>query len=643
MERAAPLPPGSRIGRFRLLRFLGRGGFGEVFEAEDATSGVRVALKVLAQTASQASKRRIEREAAALALLDHPAIPSCVFSGETQGRPFLALGFVPGESLRARLGRGRLTATEAARIGIGLAEALSHCHERGIAHGDVKPENLLVDPAGRLYLLDFGTSEGMGLPPREERSGTPRAMAPEQLAGEPPTPGSDRYQLGLCLYECLVGRPAFPPRPTPEAAIEDRQRIPVLPEDLPIGLRSLLAELLSVDPSERTGLETARRVLEDSLGEVDEAGTLPVPVEGPAVPEAFHANRSDPSLPVAAPETRPAMVPWHESGAAWCLGTGASLAILAAGLPASVALGIPLGLLTFLVVDARSRRVLSARLRPLFLAGSWGGLAPLAASLVGTGWGLSTMIPVGVGNGPLSGLAYIVSGLVLVPLVVGGLFRMLTDARPQAAFEPEVLPSALAEVFAPGLGHLRHGEETGALSVAVVVAASLALLGGPPGLLLSGTLVVISAMMVVARGYVRLREREAEEARLLLDLEDASPEKVRCQAGMALLTARLVEAHRQERWVPEVPRRGAARLRGDPVPALVAGLPEVAPCYKEGRIKILRAGSGLHLYCERHDLCPSPLPREVDRSAPTRDRVAELDGGSEPVPTVAIPATTSPI
>ena len=201
-------------GRYRLVRRIGGGGMGEVWEADDTVLGRRVALKVLVQELADDPRatRRFVREARATAKLTHPNVTRIYDFGRDGGLPYLVMELLEGDTLADRLAGGPLPPAEAARIGAAVADALEAAHSRGIIHRDIKPSNVLVTPAGEVKVMDFGiaaaadethSTTGSGL------YGTAAYISPERAAGHPATPAADIYSLGAVLYELLTGRPPF--------------------------------------------------------------------------------------------------------------------------------------------------------------------------------------------------------------------------------------------------------------------------------------------------------------------------------------------------------------------------------------------------------------------------------------------------
>ena len=186
--------------------------------------------------------------------MQHPGLVGVHDSGiDDDGRPFVVMDFVDGQSLATRLRAGVLSAPAAARLGAALADALAYVHARGIVHRDVKPGNVLLDGEGRPQLTDFGiarlidatrvTATGLVV-------GTAAFMAPEQVRGEVVGPPADVYALGLLLLEAATGRREFEGAAL-ESAIARLHRSPVIPADLPEPLASTIRRMTATDPSER--------------------------------------------------------------------------------------------------------------------------------------------------------------------------------------------------------------------------------------------------------------------------------------------------------------------------------------------------------------------------------------------------------
>jgi tetratricopeptide (TPR) repeat protein len=216
LPRPAPGAPPERIGGYRILRELGRGGAGIVYLAESLTLGRQVALKVLGEQGGTEAVDRFLLEARAIAKLRHPNIVGVHEAGEDGALRFLALELVEGESLRARVTRdGALAPREAVALLEPVARALQHAHAAGLLHRDVKSGNVLVDEDGTPRLADFGLAKDVAvdglLTVTGAVMGTPPYMAPEQAAADHARVDrrADVYGLGATLYEALTGVPPF--------------------------------------------------------------------------------------------------------------------------------------------------------------------------------------------------------------------------------------------------------------------------------------------------------------------------------------------------------------------------------------------------------------------------------------------------
>ena len=247
-------------GRYRLVRRIGLGGMGEVWEADDAVLGRRVALKVLVQGLADDARatKRFVREARASAKLTHPNVTRIYDFGRDGGLPYLVMELLGGDTLADRLAGGPLPPAEAARIGAAVADALDVAHRRGIIHRDIKPGNVLLTPAGEVKVMDFGiaaaadethSTTGSGL------YGTAAYVSPERAAGQAATPAADIYSLGAVLYELLTGRPPFlgdSPVLVVRAHLHERPRpVRELAPWVPAQLADVCEAALAKDPTHR--------------------------------------------------------------------------------------------------------------------------------------------------------------------------------------------------------------------------------------------------------------------------------------------------------------------------------------------------------------------------------------------------------
>ncbi len=207
---------GSRFGPYQLRRLLGRGGMGEVYEAEDTRKNRIVALKLISQQFSgdPMFRARMQREAQEAGRLTEPHVVPIHDYGEIDGKLYLDMRLIDGVSLRDMLQRGGpLAPARAVAIISQIADALDAAHASGVTHRDVKPENILITRNDFAYLVDFGIARAAtdpGLTQTGLAMGTYSYMAPERFSGNPVTYRADVYSLACVLTECLTGSPPFP-------------------------------------------------------------------------------------------------------------------------------------------------------------------------------------------------------------------------------------------------------------------------------------------------------------------------------------------------------------------------------------------------------------------------------------------------
>ncbi len=314
---------GQRIGHYQIVRHLGGGGMGEVYEAIHEQLGRRAAIKVLRPhlAADAQVMARFLNEGRAASVVDHPGIVQILELGQLDGgAPYIVMELLRGETLRARMQRtdGRLPAALSLRIIRQMGDVLVVAHERGIVHRDLKPENLMLvpDPAAeggeRTKLLDFGIAkltEGLlhGGKLRTQTGallGTPVYMAPEQCQGAArATDRSDVYAAGVMLYEMLAGHLPIGGEGLVDlmvghmvaAPIPLRQRDPTIPD----GLAALVHRMLAKNPEERPAMKEVVASVDAFLHAG--AGHVQPPTSGPAMAPAGHAN---PAMAGQAPRTR---------------------------------------------------------------------------------------------------------------------------------------------------------------------------------------------------------------------------------------------------------------------------------------------------------------------------------------------------
>jgi serine/threonine protein kinase/sugar lactone lactonase YvrE len=264
---------GKRFESFVLEEMLGRGGMGEVWSARDLELERPVALKFLrARTASNSDAARIVREAQAASALNHPNIVTIYGVVRSEGIAAIVMELVKGSSLAALRG-APVAVDKVLAIGSQIAQALKAAHERGIVHGDIKPENIVQRHDGYIKVLDFGLArrviaEGM---PAVERPGfgTMRYMSPEQARGESLTASSDIFSFGLVLYELTAGRHPFADQSPAEAMHANLDRTPPAPSSvtprIPSALNSLILAMLAKNAMQRpSAAQVAERL--DAVG-----------------------------------------------------------------------------------------------------------------------------------------------------------------------------------------------------------------------------------------------------------------------------------------------------------------------------------------------------------------------------------------
>ncbi|HEX9052636.1 MAG TPA: protein kinase [Anaeromyxobacter sp.] len=251
------LKPGDVVaGRFELRRELGRGGFGVVYEALDRELGREVAFKAVLPGRRVASRDAdwVQREAKAVACLNHPNIVTLHDLGAAPSGPYLIFELLRGETLAKRMRRGPFAPREAIALATQVARVLDHAHRAGVVHRDLKPGNVFLCEGGRVKVLDFGLAHlfGRGGP---VSGGTPAYMAPEQWRSEPGDERSDLFSLGVLLHRMLAGGVPYPVSrdgSRERSAAEQPGPPPELPKGVaPERVRRLVRRLLEKDPARR--------------------------------------------------------------------------------------------------------------------------------------------------------------------------------------------------------------------------------------------------------------------------------------------------------------------------------------------------------------------------------------------------------
>ena len=295
---------GATVGRYRVARLLGAGGMGRVYLGVQPAINSRVAIKVLTDAAGPELIDRLFAEAYAVNVIRHDNIVDVLDHDRLpDGRAYLVMEYVTGQTLRAMLGAGAGPLAGVVAVLQDVLDALDAAHRAGIVHRDLKPENIMVSTSGRTKVLDFGIAKLGDGPARRTRTGvlmgTPAYMAPEQILGEAVGPGADVYAAGVVLYEATTGHLPFDARSDYHVMRAHVEQAPPAPRahrpDMPAALEAIILRALAKAPDARFA---DARAMADALAEV--APTLP----------------AEPWRPAAATARSPQAVTTHDDDAA---------------------------------------------------------------------------------------------------------------------------------------------------------------------------------------------------------------------------------------------------------------------------------------------------------------------------------------
>ena len=296
----ALIASGTTLGHYIIGVPLGVGGMGEVYEAEDTRLHRRIALKVIRHdvAADPVRRARLEREATAAAMLNHPHVVTVYSLEEDQSRLFITMELVEGSTLADAIPTQGFALNRLLSISIQLADALNAAHTRGIIHRDLKPANVVIARDGVVKVLDFGLSKiavgetGVDLTTEmltgdEQLLGTAPYMSPEQIGGQPSDARSDIFALGVILFEMATGRRPFDGR-APMATLTSILKDPApfageLNEKVPDEISRIIDRCLIKDPAQRTqSAADLRNQIEDLERMLDSGAWVPVPARSSA-------------------------------------------------------------------------------------------------------------------------------------------------------------------------------------------------------------------------------------------------------------------------------------------------------------------------------------------------------------------------
>jgi serine/threonine protein kinase len=249
-------------GRYQIVKELGRGAMGIVYQAHDPEIGRSIAVKVLREDrmTTEAFVQRFLKEARAIGRLSHPNIVTVYDIGQDRGTVYIAMEFLEGEPLDKVIERKKFSFEDIVDLGLQMGEALHYAHQRGIVHRDVKPSNIIIQPTGRIKITDFGIAHiedptASIQTQAGEILGTPAYMSPQQATSQPLDGRSDLFSLGVILYELATGGRPFLGKNLAAIFHSVTHDHPPPPADInpevPLNLSQIIMKCLNKDPEER--------------------------------------------------------------------------------------------------------------------------------------------------------------------------------------------------------------------------------------------------------------------------------------------------------------------------------------------------------------------------------------------------------